>query len=1074
MHTFQKLLMVPACMLVLAGCSRESRIDKALKKGEELLAAGKYAEAELEFKTAQQTPQPQPRAVVGLGEVYFNQGRLERAAAFLNKAKEMLPDDANVRMKLGMCQLSLRQTAEARSSARFVLERLPGNPDAPLLLADTSQNGPEVEESRAILQALPPPAHDGAPAVTGLAMLALKEKNFELAETLIARARAADPRYYATFVAQTLLHLSRNELEKADASLQAVAEHAPNRVMHEVRWAAFKLQRKDSAGARKILEDVVQRRPDYVPAVLALAHLENSEGKAEAALELANKAIATESVSVEAMLLAAQIRLDRQEWDAAIVDFERLITYWPRSPVAYHGLARAMAAKNELNRAIVSLTTAMELDPTFFPAVLLFSELHLRRNDPAPAEAPLRRLLQSRADFAPGWERLAEVLKAQGRNDEAWRIYDALVKAAPNNATLVFRRGELAVRLGRTTDAKTDLTKALELDKTQLGALELLIGIAFGAKQGPEALRLAQASVQANPQSARPQLILARVHLTLKEADKAEAALKRAIELEPDTSEPYLALAQFLGSTQKHEGAVASLETLLAKNPKSAQALLLKGMLLEAKKDFPGARSAYEGLLAADPQSWLALNNLAYIQLDHFKDPAKAREYAAKAREVAPGNPAVADTLGWSLSRLSQYAQAEPLLKEALAGLPDNPEVLYHVGVNSYYLGQEDAARKALQQALNLAPEFAHAAEAKARLAILDFDPAKAGAEVRKLIETELSARKDDPLLLSRLALLQERAGELKEALASWQAAAAASPTNAGFALGIVRILEAQGEGEKALDAAKAARKVASADPDVARALGRIASRQGQHSWGLSLLREAARGRPGVPEVQLDLAEGAAAAGDHREAESALQELVQSHAAHPLAKEAAVLRTFLTAGESGKPAPAGLEERRKAAPRSAWVLWADGKLAEKAGDAAKARAAYEQLLAAYPEHQMGQQRLAVLWSAVTDADAKRTLEYATKSRERFPDDSEVAKALGVVLFRQGNFNRAATLLGEAAQKREKDADLQRYLGLALRQVKRPSDARKALETALALKLSGEAAEEVRRALEELKAAESQS
>ena len=65
-------------------------------------------------------------------------------------------------------------------------------------------------------------------------------------------------------------------------------------------------------------------------------------------------------------------------------------------------------------------------------------------------------------------------------------------------------------------------------------------------------------------------------------------------------------------------------------------------------------------------------------------------------------------------------------------------------------------------------------------------------------------------------------------------------------------------------------------------------------------------------------------------------------------------------------------------------------------------------------------------------------------------------------------------MGEAAQKREKDADLQRYLGLALRQVKRPSDARKALETALALKLSGEAAEEVRRALEELKAAESQS
>jgi len=1074
MHTFQKLLLVPACVLVLAGCSRESRVDKALKKGEELLAAGKYAEAELEFKTAQQTPQPQPRALVGLGEVYFNQGRLDRASAFFAKAKELLPDNVDVRLKLGMCQLSLRQPAEARSAARFVLERRPADSDAPLLLADTSQSGPEVEEARAILRALPAPATEGAPSLAGQAMLALKEKKFDEAEALLARARAADPKYYATNSAQALLHLARKEPEKADLALQAVAETAPNRVMHEVRWAAFKLQQKDVSGARRILEGVVQRRGDYVPALLALAHLDNSEQKADAALELANKAVATEPFGGEAILLAGQIKLQRQDWDGAIVEFERLLALFQNNPMAHFHLARALAGKGDLNKAIVSLLTAINLDPTYPPPVILFSTLHLRKGEPAPAEAPLRRLLQARADLSPAWEQLGEVLRALGRNDEAWRVFDALVKAAPDNAGWTFRRGELSARLGRSPEAKVDLAKAIALDKNQLGALELLIGLAFGANEGPEALRLAQASVESNPQSARPLLTLARVHLTLKEKEKAEAALKRAIELEPDASEPYLALAQFYGSTQRHEGAVASLETLLAKNPKSAQALLLKGMLLEAKKDFPGARTAYEALLAADPQSWLALNNIAYIQLDHFKDAAKAREYAAKAREIAPNNPAIADTLGWSLARLGQYAQAEPLLKEALAGLPGSPEVHYHAGVNSYYLGQEEAARKSLQQALKLAPEFPHAAEAKARLAILDFDPAKAGPEVRKLIETELGTRKDDPLLLSRLALLQERAGELKEALASWQAAAAASPTNASFALGIVRILEALGEGEKALEAAKAARKVAAADPDVARALGRIASRQGQHSWGLSLLREAARGRPGVPEVQLDLAEGAAAAGDHREAETALQELVARHASHPLAKEAAALRTLLTAGEAGSGAPAALDERRKAAPRSPWVLWADGKLAEKAGDAAKARSVYEQLLATYPEHQLGQQRLAVLWSGVADADVKRTLEYATKSRERFPDDPEVAKALGVVLYRQGNFNRAATLLGEAAQKREKDADVQRYLGLALRQVKRPGEARKALETALALKLSGEAADEVRRALEELKAADSRS
>ncbi|MFZ9840074.1 MAG: tetratricopeptide repeat protein, partial [Opitutaceae bacterium] len=463
MHTFQKLLLVPACLFLVLGCSRESRVEKALKRGEELLAAGNYAEAELEFKIAQQTPQPQPRALVGLGEVYMNQGRLDRASAFLAKAKELLPDDVDVRLKLGMCQLSLRQPTEARSAARFVLERRPADPEAPLLLADTSQNGPEVEESLAILKALPAPAGSGAPALAAQAMLALKEKKFDEAEALIARARAADPKYYATHSAQVLLHLARKEPEKADAALQAVVETAPNRVMHEVRWAAFKLQQKDVAGARRILEGVVQRRGDYVPALLALAHLENSEEKADAALELANKAIATEPFGGEAILLAGQIKLRREDWNGAIVEFERLLSLYQNNPMAHFHLARALVGKGELNRAIVSLQTAIGIDPAYPPPVILFSTLHLRKGEPAPAEAPLRRLLQSRADYSPAWEQLGEVLRALGRNDESWRVYDALVKAAPQNAGWTFRRGELSVRLGRTADAKTDLTKALEL-----------------------------------------------------------------------------------------------------------------------------------------------------------------------------------------------------------------------------------------------------------------------------------------------------------------------------------------------------------------------------------------------------------------------------------------------------------------------------------------------------------------------------------------------------------------------------------------------------------------------------------
>jgi tetratricopeptide (TPR) repeat protein len=113
----------------------------------------------------------------------------------------------------------------------------------------------------------------------------------------------------------------------------------------------------------------------------------------------------------------------------------------------------------------------------------------------------------------------------------------------------------------------------------------------------------------------------------------------------------------------------------------------------------------------------------AYFDLifarENVKVQEKALELAQLAKEVAPDEPHVSDTLGWILYRRGVYQRALALLKESAAKLPDSPAVHYHLGMAHYKLGSRAEAKQALSRALNLGPAFPGIDEAKRALATL-------------------------------------------------------------------------------------------------------------------------------------------------------------------------------------------------------------------------------------------------------------------------------------------------------------------------------------------------------------------
>src|SRR5207247_4896672 len=124
-------------------------------------------------------------------------------------------------------------------------------------------------------------------------------------------------------------------------------------------------------------------------------------------------------------------------------------------------------------------------------------------------------------------------------------------------------------------------------------------------------------------------------------------------------------------------------------------------------------------VLAVHPRIVPAANNLAYLLFARGGDKEKALQVAQMAKEAAPDDPAISDTLGWILYNRGIYQRALALLRESAARLPENPEVQYHLGMASLKVGDKDTARKSLATAVAATTSFAGKEEAKKALAEL-------------------------------------------------------------------------------------------------------------------------------------------------------------------------------------------------------------------------------------------------------------------------------------------------------------------------------------------------------------------
>jgi len=150
---------------------------------------------------------------------------------------------------------------------------------------------------------------------------------------------------------------------------------------------------------------------------------------------------------------------------------------------------------------------------------------------------------------------------------------------------------------------------------------------------------------------------------------------------------------------------------VVSSNPGYLPGHLLFAQLEMAEGKNAAAIEQFRKALALDDKNALALNGLAYL-LTESNRPDEALRYAQQAKELAPDNPAVADTLGWTYFQKGLYGLAVTNLEDATAK-EGTARHRYHLAMAYLKAGDPKRGRQTLDAALKMDPNLPEAQAAR-------------------------------------------------------------------------------------------------------------------------------------------------------------------------------------------------------------------------------------------------------------------------------------------------------------------------------------------------------------------------
>jgi tetratricopeptide (TPR) repeat protein len=185
----------------------------------------------------------------------------------------------------------------------------------------------------------------------------------------------------------------------------------------------------------------------------------------------------------------------------------------------------------------------------------------------------------------------------------------------------------------------------------------------------------------------------------LDDVDGALELLDSFAEASPSNAVDVVALkAQLLVSLNRYDEGLALYDKATEFRPDSEGVALGRAELLLRIGRLDDAIADYRKAVDRWPESSLSLNALGYTLADRTQQFAEAEDLIRRALAIDPKNPAIIDSLGWVLYKLGRPEEALVELQRAYDRMAD-PEVATHIVEVLAELDRSDEALELLKTA---------------------------------------------------------------------------------------------------------------------------------------------------------------------------------------------------------------------------------------------------------------------------------------------------------------------------------------------------------------------------------------
>lgn len=908
--------LVVMALLTIGGCGWFISAEQRVARAEKSIAAGDDRSAVIELQNATRSEPANVRAHLLLAEASLRLAdpkaadqAIAQATAHGASAAATASLSAKTRVALGEFEQLLKQL----DSGQLALVEPEKSTYRGMALLGLSR--PE-EATAAFEQALEVDP-SAATARLGIADARLSQGNTEAALSEVDSVLKADPKNALAWFTRGTILARKQDFKSAAAALESARQHAAGQLsvhQHSAVLASLtevQLASGDIEAAKKTQAQLHSRVPD-APAT---------------------------------RLLAARIALSQQDYATAVGEAQKVVSAVPQLASAKLLLGAALLAQGNLNQAEVQLSDLVRQAPDNVEARKLLARVNLQMQRPDVAMQLLTPIQQSIGNDPQLASLVGQASLQSGDESGAIALLERAVAARSANSDLELDLATVYLAAGQTDKAMA-LLESMQPTQHDTRRNSLMVA-ALSASANPATARaqIERIAVE-NPQDVEVLNLVAAFHARNAEMGRAREVLTLALKAQPKNALTLLNLARVEAAANDLPAANSAITKALATDSANNSIRFAAADIAWRSGDVATAVARLEEIRAADselvePRLLLAR---AYLQQHN----ASASEQVIE--EILPRakqDPRTANALGRFYLDAGRFDQALSQFDGATRLEPRNALHVLNVARAQLALGNDFAAREALQKTLSLQPESMAAnaalvmldlrenrreaaqqriAELKKRrpsdaaVVVLEGDVAMASQsyaaaaaafdsaaktlptaataikayrarQLGKLpnatqpLETWLQRRPDDVSTRMILAEAHVVAGQKAQAIRQYQQVVEVSRPNPMALNNLAWMYHETGD-PRALETAKRAFGMAPQVAAIADTYGWILVHSSKAEEALPILRKAVAGSKGQPEFRYHLAAALARSGDRAAARRELLELTRSGVDHPSAADA--------------------------------------------------------------------------------------------------------------------------------------------------------------------------------------------